>query len=121
MQLGPRLRGPSLSALNVSHDFMRFPDVQSVEREHDFSRFRVHSVDRDMQMIIVRIVVQPIDSLMFGQPYFFKEHIHHFLHLFPGGLLAFLPRKHPVLHRHVAVDRLPRKSDHLRFLTCMGC
>ena len=113
--------GPPLLVFNVSHDFMRFPDVQSIERKHDFSRFRVHSVDRDMQVIIVGVIMHPIHGLMSGQPHLFQKHVHHFLYLFPCGLFPFLPGKHPVLHRHVAVNRLPCQSNHFHLLTGMCC
>ena len=49
--------GPSLPAFNMGHELMRLLNVQSIERKHDFSRFRVRPVDRDMQVIIVRVIV----------------------------------------------------------------
>ena len=113
--------GPSLPAFNMGHELMRLLNVQSIERKHDFSRFRVRPVDRDMQVIIVRVIMHPIHGLMSGQPHFFQKHVHHFLHLFPGGLFPFLPGKHPVLHRHVAVNRLPCQSNHFHLLTGMCC
>ena len=100
---GAFFTGPSLFMLNERHNFMGLADIQSVERKHDFSRFRVHPVDRDMQVIIVRVIVQAIHSLMSGQLHFFKEQIHHFLNLFPCGLLPFLPGKYPVRYRHPAM------------------
>ena len=112
--------GPSLFVFNERRDFMRFPDIEASVRLHNFSAIRVHAIDRNMEMIIVRIVVQPIDSLVSGQAHPFKKNIHQFLPLFSGGLFAFLPGKHPVLYRHMAVRGLPRKGNHFHLLTGMG-
>ncbi len=54
---------------------MRFPDIETSVRLHNFSAIRVHAIDRNMEMIIVRIVVQPIDSLVSGQTHPFKKNI----------------------------------------------
>ena len=112
--------GPSLFVFNERHDLMRFPDIETSVRLHNFSAIRVHAIDRNMEMIIVRIVVQPIDSLVSGQTHPFKKNIYQFLHLFSGGLFTFLPGKHPVLYRHIAVCGLPRKGNHFHLLTGMG-
>ena len=112
--------GPSLFVFNERHDFMRFPDIKTSVRLHNFSAIRVHAIDRNMEMIIVRIIVQAIDSLVSGQAHPFKKNIHQFLHLFSGGLFTFLPGKHPVLYRHIAVRGLPRKGNHFHLLTGMG-
>ena len=58
--------GPPLSIFNIGHELMRLLNVQPIERKHDFSRFRVHPVDRDMQVIIVGVIVHPIDGLVPG-------------------------------------------------------
>ena len=99
---------------------MRFPNIEPPVRLHNFSAFGIHTVHRNMKMIIVRIVVQPIDSLVSGQAHPFKKNIHQFLHLFSGRLFAFLPGKHPVLYRHIAVRGLPRKGNHFHLLTGMS-
>ena len=110
---------PSLFVFDERKDFVRLPNVKTLMRLHNFSAFRIHSVDRNMQVIIVRVVVQSIDGLVFGKSHFFKKHIHHFLHLFPRWLFAFPPGKNPVRYRHGAVNRFSGKRNHFNFLPRM--
>ena len=98
---------------------MRLLDVETLVRLHDFSGFRVHAVDRDMEMVIVRIVVKAIYGLMPGQLHAFQKNIHQFLHLFSGRLLRLFPRKYPVRDRHFAVCGLSGEGDHFHFLPVM--
>ena len=79
--------------------FYVFANVLSVEQKHYFSCFRFHSIDHDMQVIIVGLLVHPIDGLVPGQPNFFEENIHHFLHLFPCGRQSYLQKTPPYVSR----------------------
>ena len=54
--------GPSLPAFYMGHELMCLLNVQPVERKHDFSRFRVRPVDRDMQVIIVGVIMHPMSE-----------------------------------------------------------
>ena len=60
-------------------------------RLHHFQGLRVRSVDRNVNMIVLRIMVQPINGLVPYKPHAFQKNIHQLIHLGAGGLFMLLP------------------------------
>ena len=90
--------------------------VKTFVRLHRFSGHRVHPVDRNVDVIIFGVVMQTIDGLVPDKAHVFQKNIHQLIHLGASGLFMLLPRKHPMAHRHFAVDALLGKRNHLHFL-----
>ena len=62
---------------------MRFFDVKTTMRLYDLAGSSVHTIDGNMKMIVLCVMVQGIDGLMAFQLHPVEEKRHNFVHLFP--------------------------------------
>ncbi len=88
---GVGLRYPALPVLHPRHDLVRGLDVKTVIGVDYLQGDRVHPVDGNMHMVVLRIPVQAIHSLAPLKPQLVQKNIHQFIHLTGRWLLMRLP------------------------------
>ena len=66
---------------------MKRLEIESAIDLDDAPRFRVHAIDHQMQMNVVRVRVQPVDRLVTTEPHFIQHQVHRFFDLRDGGML----------------------------------
>jgi hypothetical protein len=96
---------PALRVLDSGYRLVRQFNIKTPVDLDNLERFRMHAVDGDVQVDIVRIFVQAIDGLMVFPSEFFHEDAYRFFHLLRAGLLAFAPT------HDVVIDRFLLRTD----------
>jgi hypothetical protein len=109
---------PPLRVLDTGNRLVRHFDIKPRCNLDNLEGFRMHPVDGDVQMDIVRIFVQAVDGLVVFPTEFFHEDAYRFFHLLRAGLLALSPTHDVVIDRVLAAHGLSGKGYH--FLTLCG-
>ena len=109
---------PALRVLNPGNGLVRHFDIKAPVNLDNLELFRMHTVDGDVQMDIVRIFVQAVDGLVVFPSEFFHEDAYCFFHLLRAGLLALSPTHDVVIDRVLAAHGFSGKGYH--FFTLCG-
>ena len=88
---GVFLRLPTLCLLDDSHGFVSSAYVKTVIGPKHFQVLGVNAVDGNMNVVIVRVVMQGIGALALLKTHFPQEDVHQFFDLLRAGVFLLTP------------------------------